>query len=121
MKTASAAATDSAMTRRAGERLTAPQRLALDGSAPTGDPIAVVLAERARQVLGQGVAVALSVGGAHEGGDHLEVPLGDVGGLAPEVGEPEVDVELEKVDARGLLGHASRVETGSDDIGCSRG
>src|ERR1041384_490533 len=117
MNTASAAATDSAMTRRAGERLTAPQRLALDGGAPTGDPVAVVLAQRAGGIFGQGVAVALPVGGAHEGGDHLEVPLGDVAGLAPEIGEPEVDVELEEVDARGLLGHGSRVERGSDGIG----
>src|SRR5690348_2696515 len=121
MNTASAAATESAMTRRAGERLTAPQRLALDRCAPSGHPVPVILAERARRLFRQGVAVALPVGGAHEGCDHLEVPLGDVPGLAPKVGQPKVDVELEEIDAGGLLGHASRVETGSDDIGCSRG
>ena len=51
-----------------------------------------------RRVLGQRVAVALPVGGAHERGDDLEVPLGDLGRLRPEVGEPEVDVELEELD-----------------------
>jgi hypothetical protein len=59
----------------------------------------VLLAEAARIVLGERVAVALAVGGAHERGDHLEVPVADVGRLAPEVGEPEVDVELEQVDS----------------------
>ena len=63
----------------------------------------MVVAERARRVLGEGIAVALAVRGPHEGGDDLEVPLGDVGSLAPEVGEAEVDVELEQVDARGLF------------------
>ena len=33
--------------------------------------------------------------------DDLEVPLGHLARLAPEVGEPEVDVELEQVDAGG--------------------
>ena len=44
-------------------------------------------------------AVALSIGGAHESRHDVEIPLGDLAGLPPEVGEPEVDVELEKVDA----------------------
>jgi hypothetical protein len=55
----------------------------------------VLLAEGARIVLGKRVAVALAVGRAHERGDHFEVPVADVSGLPPEVGEPEVDVELE--------------------------
>ena len=59
----------------------------------------MIVAERARIVLGQRVAVALAVGRPHERGHDLEVPFGYVRGLAPEVGEPEVDVELEQVDA----------------------
>ena len=72
----------------------------------------MVVAERARRVLGEGVAVALAVGGPHERGDDLEIPLGDLTGLAPEIGEAEIDVELQQVDARGLLGHAETVEIG---------
>jgi hypothetical protein len=68
----------------------------------------VVVAERARQVLGQGVAVALSVGGPHERCNHVEVPLRDVGGLPPKVGQAEVDVELEQVDLEGCLGMTTR-------------
>jgi len=58
----------------------------------------VVGAESARRVLGEGVAVALAVRGAHECGDHVERPVRDPRRLAPEVGEPQVDVELEQVD-----------------------
>src|SRR5688500_15700383 len=75
------------------------------------DPVAVIVAERARSVLGQRVAVALAVGGAHERGDDFEVPLGHLARLAPEVGEPEVDVELEQVDAGGCLGHVEKRRT----------
>ena len=64
-----------------------------------GHAVAVVGAERAGELLGQRVAVALAVGGAHEGGDDFERPFLDPGGLAPEVGEAKVDVELEQVDA----------------------
>src|SRR3954470_10663003 len=101
MKTASAAATDSAITSLAGLRLTPPILPLGQGSRtlvaplallarlrpPGRNPVPVVVAEGAGQVLGEGVAIALAVGGAHEGGDHVEVPLGDVGGLAPEVGQ----------------------------------
>ena len=73
-----------------------------------GNAVAVLEAERARRVLGQGVAVALAVRGAHEGGDDLEVPLVDLAGLPPEVGEPEVDVELEQLDAGRALCHAEK-------------
>ena len=59
--------------------------------------------EGAWRVLGQRVAVPLAVRRAHERGDDLEVPLLDLGSLAPEVGEAEVDVELEEVDAGRLL------------------
>ena len=59
----------------------------------------MLLAERARIVLGESVAVALAVGRAHEGGDDIEIPFADVGGFAPEVGEPEVDIQLEQVDS----------------------
>ncbi len=65
------------------------------------------------RVLGERVAVALAVRGPHERRDDLEVPLGDVGRLAPEVGQPEVDVELEQVDPCGL-GHGARVRDPSD-------
>src|SRR5882672_11676064 len=104
MKTASTAATDSAITSLAGLRLIAlddtqarleERRLVVLGRLrPAGrDPVPVVVAERARQILGEGVAVPLAVRGPHEGGDDVEVPLRDVGGLAPEVGQAEVDVE----------------------------
>ena len=63
----------------------------------------MVVAKRAGRILGEGIAVALAVRGPHEGRDDLEVPFGDVGSLAPEVGQAEVDVELEEVDAGGLL------------------
>src|SRR3954470_12768536 len=113
MKTASTAATDSAITSLAGLRLTEPmipRLVVLARLRPPGrDPIAVVLAERPRRVLGEGIAVALAVGGPHEGGDHVEVPLGDVGRLAPEIRQAQVDVELEEVDAGGLLWHVNKV------------
>ena len=65
-----------------------------------GHAIAVIGTKCAGRVLGQRVAVALAVGGAHERGDDVERPLADARGLAPEVGEPQVDVELEQVDPR---------------------
>src|SRR5579859_3802851 len=120
-KIASAAATDSAMTSRAGLRLTRRRiprsllRLARYDTA-AGDPVAVVVAKRTRRVLGEGVAVALAVGRPHERGDNLEIPLGNLTGLAPEIGEAKIDVELQQVDARGLLGHADTVEIGSDGL-----
>ncbi len=63
----------------------------------------MVVAQGARRVLGERVAIALPVRSAHERGDDLEVPFGYVGGLSPEIREPEIDVELEQVDARGLI------------------
>src|SRR5262249_60659047 len=78
------------------------------GVAPRGHAVSVVDAERAARVLGERVAVALAVGGAHECGDDVEVPLVDVGGLAPEIGEAEGDVELEQLDAAGRLRHAAK-------------
>src|SRR6266508_1524692 len=71
----------------------------------------MVLAEAARRLLGQRVAVALAVRGAHEGRDDVEVPLLDVGGLPPEVGQAEVDVELQEVDAGWSLGHDGKRRT----------
>ena len=76
----------------------------------------MLVAELAGRLLGQGVAVALAVGRAHERGDDLDVPLGDLVRLAPEVGEPEVDVELEELDAGRSLGHGFSVEPGSDGV-----
>src|SRR5579864_6008161 len=124
-KIASAAATDSAMTSRAGLRLTPeripPRRLDLAGDhAAARHAVAVIVAKRTRRVFGERVAVALPVRGAHEGGDNLEIPFGDLARLAPEVGQAEVDIELEQVDPGGLLGHAETVEKGSDGLG-SRG
>ena len=55
----------------------------------------MLFAEASRIVLGERVAVALALGRAHERGNHLEVPLADVGGLPPEIGKPKVDVQLE--------------------------
>jgi hypothetical protein len=84
------------------------------GRAAIGHPIAVVYAERARRFLGQRVAVSLAVRGADERSDDLEAPVGDVDRLTPEVGEPEVDVELEQIDSGRILGHGSSVGRASD-------
>ncbi len=65
------------------------------GGAAPRNPIAVVVAQRARRVLGQRVAVALPVGSPHEGRHDVEIPFRDLACFAPEVGEPEVDVELQ--------------------------
>src|SRR5215208_5322695 len=102
---ASTAATDSAMTRRAERGFFATPGIVrllgglCGGLAAARDPVPVLLAEASRGVLGQRVAVPLAVGRAHERRDHLEVPFADVGRLPPEVGEPEVDVELEQIDS----------------------
>ena len=69
-------------------------------SAAIGHSIAVIEAERPGKLLGERVAVPLAVGGADERGDDLEAPVLDVDRLTPEIGEPEVDVELEQVDSR---------------------
>jgi hypothetical protein len=86
-------------------------------TAPGGYPVPVVLAETARSVLGERVAIPLAVGGPHERGDDVEVPILDVGCLPPEVGETEVDVELEEVDPGRSLWHAEKPRTG---VGRSR-
>src|SRR4051794_36633932 len=75
-KTASAAATDNAMTSRAGLRLTPGRipasRLVLAGDhAAARDPVAVIVAKRTRRVLRQRVAISLAVRRAHEGRDDL--------------------------------------------------
>src|SRR3954470_19890855 len=121
------------MTSRAGLRLRATRQIvavpAGGGSvvlrrlarAAGGDAVAVVGAEAAGRLLGQRVAVALAVGGADEGRDDVEVPLGDLPGLAPEVGETEVDVELEEVDPGRSLGHGKSVGGRSDGVRGRRG
>ena len=68
----------------------------------------MVLAQAARRLLGQCVAVPLAVRGAHERGDDVEVPLLDVGSLTPEIGEAEVDVQLQEVDSGWALCHVSK-------------
>src|SRR5918996_5671185 len=85
---------------------------------PVGDPVAVVPAEGAGGVLGERVAIALPVRGAQEGSDDLEAPVVNPACLAPEVGEPEVDVQLEKLDSRRSLRHA---EDRTLEIGRSMG
>jgi hypothetical protein len=55
----------------------------------------MIVAQGARSVLGERVAVALAVRGAQERGHDVEVPLRDIGSLPPQVGEAKVDVELE--------------------------
>jgi len=71
----------------------------------------VVLAQASGQFLGERVAVPLAVSRSHEGRDDVEIPLLHVGGLAPEVGEPEIDVELQEVDSSWALGHAEKPRT----------
>ena len=80
--------------------------------------IPVVGAERTGIVFGESVAVALAVRGAHEGGDDLERPLADTSGLTPEVGETQVDVEFEEVDAAGRAAHVKepRYASGRTDV-----
>src|SRR5579872_2926520 len=72
-------------TRATGSRLDARRGL------PRGDAVSVVCAERPGLLLGERVAVALAVGGAHERRDDLDRPLLDPERFAPEVAEPEVD------------------------------
>jgi deoxyribonuclease IV len=72
----------------------------------------VIAAERAGRILGERVAVPLAVGSAKEGRDDVQVPLVDAASLAPEVGEPEIDVELEELDPRGSLGHGAESTEG---------
>src|SRR5438552_11198860 len=76
------------------------------GRLPRRDAVPVLVAERAGCVLGEGVAVPLAVGGPDEGGHDVEVPVRHLEGLPPQVGEAEVDVELEEVDPGGSLRHA---------------
>src|SRR4051794_25731026 len=76
--------------------------------AAAGDAVAVVGAEAARRLLRQRVAVTLAVGGADERGDDVEVPLADLRRLAPEIGQPEVDVELQQVDPGRSLRHVRK-------------
>ena len=57
----------------------------------------MVAAQAARLILRQRVAVALAVRGADECGDDVEVPVADVARLAPEIREPDVDIELEEL------------------------
>jgi len=58
----------------------------------------VVVTQRPRRVLGERVAIALAVGGSHERRHDVEVPVRDLSGLSPEIGQPEVDVQLEQID-----------------------
>jgi hypothetical protein len=76
--------------------------------APVGNAVPVVAAKRARSVFREGIAVSLAVSGTEKRGDDLEVPFLHPAGLAPEVGEPEVDVQLEELDARRSLSHRRR-------------
>ena len=80
----------------------------------------MVEAEGTGVVLREGVAVPLAVGSAHERGRDLHVPLVDLGQLAPQIGEPEVDVELEQVDSGRSLSHVEhrRNSVGRTRISC---
>ena len=98
-------------------RAIAPGRLVLRVPA-IGHAIAVIDAERARRLLRERVAVSLAVRGTDERGDDLEAPVLDVDCFTPEIGEPQVDVELEQVDSGRASGrvssHASSVRVRSD-------
>jgi deoxyribonuclease IV len=76
----------------------------------------VIPAERASVVLCERVAIALPVGSSQEGCDDLEVPLAHPAGLAPEVREPEVDIQLEELDPRRSLRHVKTVVLASDGM-----
>jgi hypothetical protein len=82
--------------------------------APRWNSVPVFLAETAGRVLRERVAVTLAVGGAHERCNDLDVPLLDLSGFTPEIGEAKVDVELKQVDAAGALWHTKSVEPVSD-------
>src|SRR5215213_1785182 len=90
-----------------------------DGLLAVRHAIPVRVAQRPRGVLGERIAVALAVGRPHERGDDLEAPLVHLAGLSPEVGETQVDVELEQVYAGRMLGgHGAGKSLGTppDDI-----
>ncbi len=59
----------------------------------------MVVTQRPGRILGQSVAISLAVGGAHERRHDVEIPLRDLGGLAPQLDQAQVDVELEQIDA----------------------
>ena len=71
-----------------------------------GHSVSVLEAERARRLLGQGVAVPLAVGGSDKRSDDLETPLGNIHRFSPQIREAKVDVELEKIDTSRGRGHA---------------
>ena len=58
----------------------------------------MIVAEGAGIILGKRIAVALPVRGAHERRHDVEVPLRDFPSLSPEIGQAEIDVELEQID-----------------------
>lgn len=68
----------------------------------------MVATEGAGRVLCERVAVALAVRSPQERGDHLEVPVAHTARLAPEIGQAQIDVQLEQLDARGSLRHGVR-------------
>ena len=68
----------------------------------------MVVAQRPGRVLGEGVAVSLPVRGSHEGRHHLDAPLRDLGRLPPQIGEAQVDVELQQVDSRWTVRHVKK-------------
>jgi deoxyribonuclease IV len=74
----------------------------------------VVAAERAGRILGEGIAIPLAVSGTKERSDDVEIPLVDAARLAPEVGEPKVDVQLEELDPRRSLAHGAE---GTEGVG----
>jgi deoxyribonuclease IV len=74
----------------------------------------VVAAEGAGRVFGEGVAISLAVGGTKEGRDDVEAPLVDAARLAPEVGKPKVDVQLQELDPGRSLGHGAE---GTEGVG----
>ena len=63
-----------------------------------GKSVAMLHAELTGGLLGERIAIALPVCRANEGSDHFEIPLGHIDGLAPEIRDAEVDVELEQID-----------------------
>lgn len=58
----------------------------------------MVAAERTGRVLREHIAVALAVGGSHESGYHVQIPLSDLISIAPEISETQIDVELQQVN-----------------------
>src|SRR5262249_61264690 len=76
----------------------------------------VFMAQASGPFLRKRVAIPLAVRSADEGGGDFQLPFADLVRLTPQIGEAKVDIELEQIDAGGILGHGESVGPRSDDM-----